>query len=162
MCTPEAGGAEAPCPQQDYDKMKAKDEQYAEAEKVYREFTEEYVTVMRAGGAEELPSSLRSLLGDKDLESQIRDQIRDFKSAGIRVIGPGIEIVTVARRPGTTRNGSAVTMAFCIDASRMTMYKGKHREGAWGRARDTIYFGPTGSGSLAMVASDSVGVKACG
>ena len=34
MCTPEAGGAEAPCSQQDYDKMKAKDEQYAEAEKV--------------------------------------------------------------------------------------------------------------------------------
>ena len=55
MCTPEAGGAEAPCSQQDYDKMKAKDEQYAEAEKVYREYLAEYVRVMRAGGAKELP-----------------------------------------------------------------------------------------------------------
>ena len=61
MCTPEAGGAEAPCSQQDYDKMKAKDEQYAEAEKVYREFTRGVRAGHARGGGTELTPRLKDI-----------------------------------------------------------------------------------------------------
>ena len=38
MCTPEAGGDQAPCTQIAYEKMKARDALYTEAETVYRDF----------------------------------------------------------------------------------------------------------------------------
>ena len=67
LCTPEAGGIEAPCTQQQYDQMKAKDAQYAEAEKVYRAYLQEYERVVRAGGATSLSSEFERLIGDDDL-----------------------------------------------------------------------------------------------
>lgn len=162
MCTPEAGGAESLCSQQDFDKMKAKDAQYAEAEEVYREFLREYTEVMRHGGSRELTPGLKKTMGDEELSNQIREQLRDFKSSGIHVEGPGVEVKTIVRKPSLTRNGATVTVEFCIDASQMVMYQGKRREGTWGLARDRIFFRPGGNaGSLLMVGSDSVEVKTC-
>ncbi len=96
MCTPEAGGAEAPCSQQDYDKMKAKDEQYAEAEKVYREYLAEYVRVMRATveRTSSLPA-LKDIVADKELATSIcwcSSRLQDSGTSARR--DPGIEIIS--------------------------------------------------------------------
>ena len=66
MCTPEAGGTEAPCSEQDYQEMKAKDALYAEAEQVYRTYQAEFLKVIRAGGADELTPGLESVSGVTD------------------------------------------------------------------------------------------------
>lgn len=52
LCTPEAGGAEAPCSEADYRKMKEKDALYAEAEQVYRKYKAEMLKALQAGGGQ--------------------------------------------------------------------------------------------------------------
>lgn len=161
MCTPEAGGAESPCSQQDYEKMKARDAQYAEAEKVYREYIAEFEQVMRDGGAERLPPRTKSILADKELAASILAQFVDFKKSGLHLVGPGIVVQSANREPGKVSRDSVVTMRFCVDASRMTSYQGRKKSEQWGIAMETMYFRPAVGVGMQIVDGESEVAQAC-
>ncbi len=147
MCTPEAGGAESACSQQDYDKMKAKDALYAEAETVYREYQAEYERVIRAGGASNSLRKLRGVLGDP--EDSERACSRNSRTSRLRPAHRGARDrgrISHRRRPGIEMNGSVVAMEFCMDASSTRVIEEKRREVRDGViARDECYFRPDGS-----------------
>ena len=160
LCTPEAGGAEAPCTQQQYDQMKAKDAQYAEAERVYRAYLQEYERVVRAGGATSLSSEFERLIGDDDLADSLLRQLRTFKSQGLRVEGKGAEIKTVTRQPGRTMNNSLLALEFCVDSSMASVFQGSKKLRVGAIARETAYFS-LADRRLVMVAATHEEVKSC-
>ena len=162
MCTPEAGGAESPCSQQDYEKMKARDAQYAEAEKVYREYLDEYVRVMKAGGGTQLTAELEGLLGTQKLRELMLDRMKYYKSQGLRAVGPGITVKSAVRLTSLTLAGSVAAIRFCIDAKGMATYRGTVKQGDWGASQETIHFSSTDSGSLKITSSTVKRVKSCG
>ena len=138
MCTPEAGGTEAPCSEQEYQK-KMKDALYAEAEQVYRTYQAEFLKVIRAGGADQLTPELKVVVGSDDVEKAIVAELKNFKNSHLSITGPGAQIVDAVRKPGLVRGDSVVTMAFCID-SRKTKIRQKERVLAaafWGSRRPT-------------------------
>lgn len=160
MCTPEAGGTEAPCSEQDYQEMKAKDALYAEAEQVYRTYQAEFLKVIRAGGADELTPGLESVSGSKDVRNVILGEIKLFKKDKLRIEGPGAQIVKVARRPGLVRGASEVTMDFCVDSRSTNILRGSKKLNTGILGRDTVYFG-TVEGALRIVYIVGGEVKAC-
>lgn len=160
MCTPEAGGAETACTQQEFDKMKAKDEQYAEAEKVYRQFRDEYERVVRNGGASSLSAKLKAVIGDPALAGNLLNQLRLFKAQGLHIEGPGLEIKSVLRRPGVEMNSSSIAIEFCSDGSDTAVMKGKTKVRSGGIAKETAFFRNTQSG-LQIVATTYKEVKTC-
>ena len=142
-CTPEAGGAEFDCSQKQYDDMVAKDKLYAEAEAVYRKFFEEDVRIFRAGGVDE---PTRSPAGDDDgciprrtrwpatetLHSRTREalvgEVRSSRSPGAK--------------PGVSKEGSAVALRVCVDATRPRRFSGHGKGLGHGLLiQDVIYFG---------------------
>lgn len=160
MCTPEAGGSEAPCSEQDYQKMKAKDALYAEAEQVYRTYQAEFLKVIRAGGADQLTPGLESVAGSQDVRTVILGELQLFKRDGLRIEGPGAEIVKVVRRPGLVRGASQVTMEFCVDSRSTNVFRGSKKVNSGILGRDTVYFG-TVEGALRMVYIVGGQVKEC-
>lgn len=160
LCTPEAGGAESPCSQQDYEKMKARDAQYEEAEKVYREFRAEYERVVRAGGSTSLSPKLKQVIGNQDLAKSLASQLRMFKAQGLHIEGPGLEIKSVTRRPGVEMNGSSVAIEFCSDGSSTAIKRGNTKVRSGGIANETAFFRDSGSG-MKIVATTYEEVKKC-
>ncbi|MCW3159122.1 hypothetical protein [Micropruina sonneratiae] len=139
LCTPEAGGDEAPCSEADYQKMKEKDALYAEAEQVYRKYLAAYHAVAEKGGADKLPSSISTLIGDKQLASNIEQDLLDLKNSGLHVRGPGITVKSVERLPGKAMSGSDVTLRFCSDASANAVLKGSKKVNMGAISVDTVY-----------------------
>ena len=85
MCTPEAGGAKAPCSEQQYQQMKAKDALYAEAEQLYRTYQAEFLKVIRAGGSDKLTPELEAVIGSEDVEKAVVGQLKYFKDRGLSI-----------------------------------------------------------------------------
>ena len=161
MCTPEAGGVKAPCSEQQYQQMKAKDALYAEAEQVYRTYLAEYHKVAEQGGARELPNSIRILLSNDDLAKNIERDLRDFLAQGISVRGTGVVIRNVRREPTRTMNGSELAIRFCGDATGTRVYRNGKRDGSGAISYETAYFRKV-SNSLRIVAIQYQGVSKCG
>lgn len=159
MCTPEAGGTEAPCSEQEYQKMKAKDALYAEAEHVYRMYKAEMLKTLKAGGATELPSSLAALIGTDSVRDDVLSYLRYFKENNMRVVGEGSTIEDAVRRPGPTKAGSIVTMSFCVDGRKTVVYRGAKKITGQGLLGiETAHFA---GDPLKIVAVDSKQVASC-
>ena len=117
MCTPEAGGAKAPCSEQQFQQMKAKDALYAEAEQVYRTYTAELMSLVRKGGSKSIPSSLQRLISGKELSDSVAQRLREVKEERLVFKGPDVRIVWAKRLPTRQKGGSVVAMKFCGDSS---------------------------------------------
>lgn len=141
MCTPEAGGTEAPCSEQEYQKMKAKDALYAEAEQVYRTYQAEFFKAIREGGSDRLTPGLQAVIGSKGVEAAVIAQLKYFKNRHLRVKGPGASVRSATRRPGLVKGSSLVTIDFCVDTRDTEIFRsGKFvRNGIL--AVDQVYFG---------------------
>ena len=161
MCTPEAGGTEAPCSEQEYQKMKAKDALYAEAEQVYRTYQAEYAKVIRKGGSTTLSPGLKATIGSPEVSASVLRGLRYFHDNGLRLKGEASVIASAAREPSRDRGGSVVAMTFCVDGRKTTVFKGSKRQGSGIVGIDTVYFALR-DGSLRMASVDSKVVSSCG
>lgn len=160
MCTPEAGGAQAPCSEQQFQEMKAKDALYAEAEQVYRTYQAEFLKVIRAGGSDKLTPGLQAVIGSKDVENVVRAELKRFKDRKLSIKGPGVQIGSVTRRPGLVKGDSLVTIVFCVDSRSTTIYR-QSRKVATGRlGLETVYFGKHGD-DVKIVFIQGKGVTKC-
>ncbi len=159
-CTPEAGGSEAPCSDQQYQEMKAKDALYAEAEQVYRTYQAEFLKVIRAGGADKLTPGLEAVLGSDDARKSALSQLRTFKKRNVSIKGPGVQIVSVVRRPGLVRADSLVSMDFCVDSRSTRIYRNSKLVAAGSLGVETTYFGRV-SNRLKITYIHGEGVDSC-
>ncbi len=112
-CTPEAGGTPSPCSQAEFEEMKAKDALYAEAEAVYRRTVQ---IRMDAYSGRPIPDLTTVAVGS-GLESLTTDLQR-----GITIKSGELIIVSVARNPGQSREGSIVALTSCIDTTQADIY----------------------------------------
>lgn len=159
MCTPEAGGSEAPCSEQDYQKMKAKDVLYAEAEQVYRTYRAELLKALKKGGASSLPAGMSNLVGNTEVSDGIVAYLRFFKKYGLRIAGDGSTVEAVKRLPSITKRGSRVTIAFCVDGRHVAIYQGSKKVKSEGAVNmETVYFG---GDPIKMVSVNTQKVDAC-
>lgn len=162
MCTPEAGGPEASCSQSEFDKMKARDAEYAEAEKVYRKFIAEYVRVMKSGGGTKLTPDLDRLLGNKELKAAMLKRMKIYKEQGFRLVGPGLTIESIVRLAGRVAGDSVVAMSFCLGAKGMATYRGSENQGSWAPSKEEVFFKRSGQGGLVIADSSTESVRSCG
>ncbi|MFT3860181.1 hypothetical protein [Micropruina sp.] len=140
--------------------MKAQDALYAEAEQVYRTYQAEFLKVIRAGGADKLTPGLQAVIGSKEVEQDILDQLVNFKARQLELDGAGATIKSATRKPTITKSGSVVAMSFCIDSTgSKILRKGKVvSRGIIGD--ETVFFGEVGK-SLRMVAMESEERESC-
>lgn len=160
LCTPEAGGDEAPCSEADYQKMKEKDALYAEAEQVYRKYLDEFLAVGKKGGAKTMPSAMRQLIANDDLANSIQRELQIIQESNLRVAGSSIKIAESKRLPGRSRNGSVVGIDFCTDASANRLIRDGKTVGRGKVTRDMTFFGLSGE-QLKMVSMQSKLVSKC-
>lgn len=157
-CTPEAGGDASPCGQADYEEMKAKDALYAEAEAVYRELFAENIRISRAGGVTEPTETVLATT-----EGAFRDDImgifRELADDGLKARGDDPSI-TVERSPGISKQGSALALSICIDATRWAFYRGEARVSEGKVGLDIVYFRHFGS-VLKIIGADGRFVDSC-
>lgn len=153
MCTPEEGGAAAPCTQAEYDAMIARDKLYDEAKAVLAKYNKEFERVARRGG----PASeeLLSLTSGKYTE-QTRDQL----SQGLTFSGGAFETVWVKRAFEEPRDGSVLSLQACTDSTSITIKQGDKTVGRGRRAHQWIYFAPSAE-RLTIVAAENQAVESC-
>lgn len=138
LCTPEAGGDEAPCSQLEYDEMKAKDELYAEAEAVYRRMFAENIRVSRSGGLNE-PSQVILETTAGQAQSSLMEIFRDLHSNGLQARGSD-PTLQIERAAGLSKEGSIVALLVCVDASQWAFYQGSNLVSKGRPAQDRVYF----------------------
>lgn len=160
MCTPEAGGSEAPCSEQQFQEMKAKDALYAEAEQVYRTYQAEYAKVLRRGGSTKLTPGLEAVIGSTELKKVVVGTLINFKSEGLRIVGPGAQIRTVTRRPSLVKKDSLATVQFCLDSQDTATYRGSRKVYAGNVGTETAYF-KNFSGGLRIIYIEGKRVQSC-
>lgn len=159
MCTPEAGGAEAPCSEVDYQKMKEKDALYAEAERVYRKYQAEVWKSAKSGGTEVLPKSLKSLIASEKVRAAVLAQLANVKAR--ELIFKGEEILrTAARLPDRTSSGSEVAMDFCTDSRKVKIIRMGKLVSNGRLGYETAYFAAV-DGSLKIVDMSAREVSEC-
>lgn len=161
LCTPEAGGDEAPCSEADYQKMKEKDALYAEAEQVYRKYQAEFLKVIRRGGGSRLSKGLKSVIGHPDVEAVVLSELRAFKDQGLRIKGPGARIVDAIRKPSRTKNGSSVAMEFCVDSRRTKVFESGKTRGTPGILASEMAYFATVEDAMRIVAISGQEVDKC-
>lgn len=159
MCTPEAGGAEAPCSEADYQKMKEKDALYAEAEQVYRKYTTLLMREMKRGGAATLPAELQALISGQDLRDSVAKRLRDVKKESLVVKGDEVRIAWSKRLP-LEQDGSTVAMRFCGDASKLKAYKDGDLVASGVISEETVFYSGK-VGSVQMLAIEYQDVDKC-
>ena len=160
MCTPEAGGDQAPCSEADYQKMKEKDALYAEAEQVYRKYTTLLMREMKAGGATRLPAELEALISGQDLNDSVLKRLREVRKEGLVVKGADVRIAWARRLPSLERDGSTVTMRLCGDASKLKAYKDGELVASGVVSEETVFFAGK-AGDVTMLAIEYQDVKKC-
>jgi hypothetical protein len=144
LCTPEAGGDESPCTQAQYDEMKAKDALYAEAEEVFREYFAENIRISRAGGVTEPTEVILATTTGAARES-VMEAFSALAKRGSRADGKDPTLI-LAREPGVSKGGSAVTLLACVDARGWAFYKDGKVVSEGRAAEDRVYFIQTDDG----------------
>lgn len=158
-CTPEAGGAEFDCTQQQYDEMLAKDKLYAEAEAVYRRFLAEEIRILRAGGTDSPTAVIEETTSGSFFDEVMADFVQ-AKRQSISVDQGDREVVSVERMTGVAKGGSAVALAICVDSRSVHFLRNGESEGVGGVTRDELYFGNF-DGRLKVIGADGKGVDEC-
>ncbi|WP_377103174.1 hypothetical protein [Propionicimonas sp. T2.31MG-18] len=159
-CTPEAGGAEFSCSQQQYDEMVAKDKLYAEAEAVYRRFLQEDLRISRTGGTESATSVLLETTAEAFLKKALEGYRQD-RAEGLSARGGDRVVRSIERLAGVSKGGSLVALRACVDASSVTVYKAGKYVGKGLVTRDDLYFKRIGS-ALKVIGADGSEVSSCG
>lgn len=160
MCTPEAGGNETPCTKADHDTMEAKDALYTEAEAVYRRAFAENIRISRAGGVTEPTQVMLDTMHGFYLED-VLTLFRQQHDRGTKAVGLDPKIAAPKRLVGQSKAGSAVAIAFCVDATGWGFYKGDQRVSDGRIAVDDTYFSRV-DGTLKMIGADGREVESCG
>lgn len=155
QCTPEAGGEAYACDQAEHERMVARDEQYAEAERVYRRAT---------AVAQELRSQ-KQLMND-ELGSLTTDESRmSFEEALVATqqsdaIWEGSSrIEWVRRAPGIANEGSNVALEVCTSPGDLTVTSGDSTATP-GTYFEQVFFRKEG-GTLKMSSSKTSEVESC-
>lgn len=139
-CTPEAGGAEYRCDERDYEAMKAKDALYAEAERVFRDVSNERIRLYRSGAMAD-DAALRLTTGTA---TQL---LREGHAKRPQLMGGEIRFDWITRVPGLSREGSVVTLAGCWDAHTATASRDGVPTGSPGGVwQERAYFVPSADG----------------
>lgn len=158
-CTPEAGGAEFDCTQQQYDEMLAKDKLYAEAEAVYRRFVVEDARILRAGGITEASEALLETTHGEFLDN-VMTNYRHLADRKIRATGVDPTMVFFRRASGRAKTGSVVSADICIDGRSLQFEESGNPIGNGRIALDATYFGRV-EGALKIIGADGRQVEAC-
>ncbi len=158
VCTPEAGGDEYPCTQEEFEAMKAKDALYAEAEEVNRQFRELLDPFYRRQAPAEPPDELLALTAGS-AESDLRNLFSELHGDGLLLVG-GEFVYWVERNPGAAKEGSEVSLKVCVDASSATVLSDSGEEGPGAIFVDYLYFKRV-NGVLKMWATDDELVESC-
>lgn len=162
-CTPEfAAPSPSPsvhpttCSRAVYDQMKARDAQYAEAERIYRELNDLDV---RAQRGEKIPDRDLDALVSKGLASRVRSDYR--KAAGEQrfLRGGDVRIVWL-RRLDDRAPDSALALSACIDGSSATLMQKGRAVGKGGVIIRDLSFGQE-AGTLKAVDARFETVQAC-
>lgn len=159
LCTPEAGGDEAPCSQIEYEDMKAKDALYAEAEAVYREYWAEVVRIMRQGGVSEPTEILLQTTDGFQLEYVVKN-LSQLIEDGVAARGDDPTIVWIRRLPGQSKSGSIVALSTCVDASKWGFYAGDQLQVPGRAGIDDLYFNRV-DGTLKIIGADGQEATSC-
>lgn len=158
-CTPEAGGAEFSCSQQQYDEMVAKDKLYAEAEAVYRRFFAENERIYRAGGIDSASQILLETTAAQYLEDSM-NLYRSMRETHTKLVGGDIRLRSIERLPGSALGDSVAAMRACIDTTSTDIYVDGTRSDKGYLGVEQLYFGRFG-GVLKIQASEWEEVKEC-
>lgn len=159
-CTPEAGGAEFSCSQQQYDEMVAKDKLYAEAVAVYRRFLQEDLRISRTGGTDSATSVLLETTAEAFLKKALEGYRQD-RAEGLSARGGDRVVRSIERLAGVSKGGSLVALRACVDASSVSVYKAGKYVGKGLVTRDDLYFKRIGS-ALKVIGADGSEVSSCG
>ena len=158
LCTPEAGGDEAPCSQLEYDEMKAKDSLYAEAEAVYRKAFAENIRISRSGGVTEPTAVI-----EETTEGAFRDDVMaifsEMVEENLRARGADPSLV-IERAPGLSKQGSVVALSVCVDATEWWFYNDNNRVSQGKIGLDLVYFDRFGD-TLKIIGADGRFVDSC-
>lgn len=121
-CTPEAGGSPYPCNELQHKQQKDLDALYTEAEAVNTKLRAEMDRLYRAGGTAELTPILRDTTTG-EARAALQRLMAGMKADALTSVGGEIRIVSVKREPGTSIQGSLVTLIVCVDASTTQVHK---------------------------------------
>ncbi|WP_342371884.1 hypothetical protein PCC79_11435 [Propioniciclava soli] len=122
QCTPEAGGDAYGCDQAEFEAMVARDEQYAEAERVYRRVQELQFDLMEA--REPMNEELRSLMTGEYLELAT-SELRDALESGVSYRG-NLEVAWVRRATDISDQGSVLALSTCLAPGSLVLtYEGE-------------------------------------
>lgn len=159
MCTPEAGGDEAPCSQIEYEDMKAKDALYAEAEAVYRTAFAENIRISRAGGVTEPTEVMLETMHGFYLDDAL-DLFQSLHARQLKAKGSDPLVVRVERLVGQSKAGSIVAIRVCVDSRGWSFYRSKKHISQGKVAEDDTYFARF-DGVLKMIGADGRDLDAC-
>ena len=157
QCTPELGGPASPCTQQQYDDMKAKDAQYAEAERVYRALTAEDLRLTLSG--EQAPNSISEYLAEPALSTFKTDHALQH-SKGITASGSA-QLIGLQRVAASQISGAEIALYVCIDGSGLTLRSSKNVSLGAAKIVHAIAGFKTEAGKLKAFAQKSEEVSKC-
>ena len=119
QCTPEAGGTPFTCTERQHQDMKARDQDYTEAEAVYRKLHVEIVKMYRAGGYTELPPEMSALLAGTAHQDYLK-LTTEVKQSNSRSVAGEFKIPWIRRLVGASKEGSELALLVCTDATGTT------------------------------------------
>lgn len=158
-CTPEAGGTPYPCGEVAFDRMKASDELYAQAEPIARAYLAEDIATKRDPHHTLSPEVSAKLSGTmvRALATYAQSLLHDNEW----VDGPNPPVVWVRRNVGLSKYGSVVSMNACVDWTGSRWYFDGQPSLAAGRATYSMYFGPAGADMKLIVVDEQEGDQPC-
>ena len=140
----------------------AQDPLYLEAVEVYKAYLVEILKLERAGGAEELPESLTSLIADDRYSELLADLYRKLLENGTRMAPQPQPVSTVAPNPGVSLEGSDVSILSCVDARAVPQLDTSGKQvGNGSLVFRTLYFKRSTSGDLQVLGAVAEVVETC-
>ncbi len=158
VCTPEAGGDEYPCTQEEYEAMKAKDALYAEAEEVNRELQVILERVLREGAPAEMPEDLLAIV-DGSARDELETTLAGIHKDGITMVGGEMRQMWV-RRNLESKEGSDVSLSVCVDSSTVPVLMDGEEVGHGNASLDHLFFKRV-DGELKLWATSEERVESC-
>ncbi len=154
QCTPELGGPASPCTQQQYDAMKAKDAQYAEAERVYRAFFDVDQQVTKSGQL--APTVVSDYLAEPALATYTS---RHAEQHAKGLTGTGTIALAWLRR-SAPEQGALVSISSCVDGTGLGVHSSAGDQGAGVRFEAVMSFKES-EGKLKIFRQTSKEVTKC-
>ncbi len=139
LCTPEAGGDPYPCTPEEYSLSEKLNVIYTEAIDTYRQFFDEYVPLLRDGGADEATPVMRETSGGPYLKNRV-EQLQSMLEQGMRARGGEIKLVRLDRSPGAGAYGYEVALDACIDSRSVELMRGKKVVGQGYAYAERVFF----------------------